>query len=74
MVPTLRDGDQVRIVPADPDKLQREELVTYVDACDQIFTHRVVRVEGAVVVTRGDNEDHDDPPVPFGRVVGKVEE
>ena len=74
MVPTLRDGDQVTIIPADPDKLQPGELVTYVDAGSQIITHRVVRVEGTMLITRGDNRDQDDPAVLFGRVLGKVEE
>ena len=74
MAPALQDGDQVMIVPADPDKLRPGEIVTYVDAGNQIITHRVVRVEGTVVITKGDNRDQDDPPVSFGRVLGKVEE
>ena len=74
MVPTLQDGDKVRIVPADPSKLQPGELVTYVDAGEQIITHRVVKREGMTLITKGDNRHHDDPPVPFGRVLGKMEE
>lgn len=73
MAPTLNDGDQVRITPADPGKLQPGELVVYVDAGGQIIAHRVVRVEGAIVNTKGDNRDQDDPPVPLTQVLGKVQ-
>ena len=72
MGPTLQDGDHVRIVPADPSKLQPGELVTYVDAGNQIIIHRVVRREGTTLITKGDNRDQDDPPVPFGRVLGRA--
>ena len=73
MVPSFNDGEQVRIVPAGPDGLQPGDVVAYVDAGHQIITHRVVRVGGDTLITRGDNRDHDDPPVPFERVLGKVE-
>ena len=72
MIPTLQDGNRVRIISADPSKLQSRELVAYVDAGNQIITHRVVRVEETVVITRGDNRSQDDPPVPFERVLGKA--
>ncbi|MBL7208962.1 MAG: signal peptidase I [Dehalococcoidia bacterium] len=74
MAPTLQDGDQVRIVASDPSKLQTGEVMMYVDAGNQIIIHRVVRVEGTMLITKGDNRDRDDPAVPFGRVLGKVEE
>ena len=74
MAPTLQDGDKVRIVPADLDKPRPGEIVSYVDGGTRITTSRVMRVEGAMMITKGDNEDHDDPPVPFGRVLGKVED
>ena len=73
MAPALQDGDQVRIVASDPSKLQPGEVVMYVDAGSQIITHRVVRVEGTTLITKGDNRHHDDPPVPVERVLGKAE-
>ena len=73
MAPALQDGDQVRIVPADPGELQPGEMMAYIDAGGQIITHRVVRVEGEAIITKGDNREQSDPPVPFGRVLGKVE-
>ena len=73
MAPMLKDGDQVRIVLSNPSKLQPGELVAYVDAGSQIIIHRVVRVEGTTLITKGDNRHHDDPPVPVERVLGKAE-
>ena len=73
MAPTLQDGDQVRVVPSNPSKLQPGELVMYVDAGSQIIIHRVVRVEGTTLIAKGDNRRHDDPPVPVERVLGKAE-
>ena len=73
MAPTLQDGDQVRIVASDPSKLQPGEVVMYVDAGNQIIIHRVVRVEGKTVITRGDNRGHNDPPVTLDQVLGTVE-
>ena len=49
------------------------DLVAYVDARHQIITHRVVRLEETTLITKGDNRDHDAPPVPFERMLGKVE-
>lgn len=63
----------MRIVPADLRELQCGDLVAYMDAGGQIITHRVVRVKGAALVTKGDNRDHNDPSVPFRQVLGKVE-
>ena len=71
MAPALQDGDQVEIIPADPSQLRPGELVTYV-AGNQIITHRLVRVEEAAVITRGDNRGQDDPPVPLKQVLGKA--
>jgi len=74
MLPTLKDGDKVRIVATDPSKLQPGKLVTYVDAGNQIITHRVVRREGTTLITKGDNRDQEDPPVLFSQVLGKAKQ
>ena len=37
-----------------------------------LTAHRVIRKDGDVIVTRGDNAPSDDPPLPLARVLGRV--
>ena len=73
MLPTLKDGEQVRVVPANSRDLWPGDLAAYVDAGGQIITPRVVTVERKAIITKGDNREQIDPPVPLDCVLGKVE-
>ena len=71
MLPTLENGDQVKINPADPSDLHPGDLAVYVDAGGQIILHRVVAVrEGGNIITKGDNRERAEC-VPCNQVLGK---
>lgn len=73
MAPTLGDGDQVRIVSADPSALQPGNVVAYISTHGCLIMHRVVNVDNETIVTKGDNREKADPAIPLARVLGKVE-
>lgn len=53
------------------DKVKEDDIITFkVD--DMIVTHRIVRVEGEQLVTRGDANNVDDKPISNEQVIGKV--
>lgn len=69
MAPTFRAGD-VLILQSAGDSLEPGMIVSYRKG-GNLITHRVVRVDGATLVTRGDNNLGDDPwTVPVSSVVG----
>lgn len=54
--------------------LQRGDVVAFIaDDARALWLHRVVGVDSAQLVTRGDTNTFDDPPVPFSAVLGRVE-
>ncbi|RMG07123.1 MAG: hypothetical protein D6731_24350 [Planctomycetota bacterium] len=70
MAPSLHDGQRIEIEP-----LRRPPRVGEVVACrvgDRLRVHRVVAFGPAGVVTRGDANGRDDPPLPLGEVLGRA--
>ena len=71
MAPTLRDGDHIIIDKA--EALQVGDIVVAMtERKTGYVVHRIARVEGDMVVARGDNRETYDEPVPRCRVVGVV--
>ena len=72
MCPTIRTGDRVVVAPADPERLDRDDIVMISGVRPRI--HRIVRVDrsAGILVTRGDALADEDPPTSFGDVVGRV--
>lgn len=76
MTPTIRKGDAVVIGEVHKHDLKVGDIVSYRSAADQavIITHRIVQVEPmwGLIVTKGDNTQRNDKPVPISEVIGKV--
>ena len=70
MAPALRDGDRLRVVPGGG---AIGEIVV-ARRGGVLVAHRLVRVERALAITRGDGCRTDDPPVPVSALVGRVVE
>jgi signal peptidase I len=71
MRPLLRSGDRLRVEPLLRRGLQRGD-VALVRREGAFYAHRVARLDGARVVTRGDGCTFEDPPVPVHTVLGRV--
>jgi hypothetical protein len=62
----------VRRVPQ--DALQPGDVIAFLaDRAPELWIHRVVRVSGDCVVTRGDTNGYDDAPVPCTAILGRVD-
>ena len=71
MHPTIRCGEHLRVEPAAPDDIALGDVVL---ARHQrgLTAHRVVRIDGARMITRGDNCSLDDPAYAAEDLVGRV--
>lgn len=79
MEPTIRPGDLVAIRPTPVEQLHVGDVITFQPRPGDptLITHRIVRIQlgaatGTVVVTRGDANGADDPPIIPAQVKGKV--
>lgn len=69
MEPTIDVGDEV-IVKLTQD-VKEDDIVTYSE--DGVFvTHRIVKLDGEDIITKGDNNDSVDNPKKIYSVIGKV--
>ena len=72
MHPAIRCGETLHVVPVDAAELARGDVVLARQARG-LTAHRIARIDGARIVTRGDNCSHDDHPIGAGEVLGRVE-
>jgi len=71
MHPTIRSGDALHVVPVDAADLARGDIILARQERG-LTAHRVVLIDGARIVTRGDNCAHDDPAFTSGDVLGRI--
>jgi signal peptidase I len=74
MAPALRDGDLLTVEPL--GYVGRGPLVVgevvVAERAEVLVAHRVVSVAADAVVTRGDAQTVDDPPLPRNEILGRV--
>ena len=69
MEPTIDIGDDI-VVKLTKD-VSENDVITFVE--DGAFvTHRIVRIDGENIITKGDNNDSEDDPKTIDAVVGKL--
>ena len=74
MAPTFHSGHLLYVRPTARDIAPGDVIVFASPSGDACTVHRVVAVSAAGVLTRGDNNARQDgQPIPFARVVGRVE-
>ena len=75
MVPAIPQGSMVLVRPLDWSEIAEGDVIAF-ESNGSVVTHRVTKihvVEGEFI-TKGDaNEDADITPVPFDRLIGRVE-
>jgi len=71
MHPVIRGGDYVHVVPCAAETLRRGDVIL-ASTVRGLTAHRIVRIKGRQIITRGDNSLRADPPVESASVIGKV--
>lgn len=70
MEPTIHVGDLILINTK--DKVYREgDIITFYDHEGVFVTHRIMSIDGNILITKGDNNNTEDDALPKERVVGK---
>ena len=69
MEPTLNVKDL--IVVKKTSNISKNDIITYIDGKDFI-THRVIKIEGNTLTTKGDSNNSDDVRINKSKVIGKV--
>ena len=73
MHPVIRSGEYVKVLPCSSSKLRRGDVILAATGRG-LTAHRIVRISGQRIITRGDNSLRVDPPVDVDDVLGKVVE
>lgn len=71
MYPSIRSGETLEVEPVAASGLRPGDVVL-IRAERGLTAHRIVRIDGVMVVTRGDNCLRRDRPLPFAAVLGRV--
>jgi len=76
MLPTIHPGDLVTVRAVEPKQLSIGDIITYATS-EKLVTHRIVGFDGygasRLIITQGDNNNVEDPPVYPGQVRGVVD-
>ena len=73
MYPTLKRGELVLIEGVDDLKDLRVGDIVAFESDDSGFAiHRIVSIQGETIITKGDANDLQDPPITFDRVIGRA--
>lgn len=72
MYPTLKRGDLVLMEGVDDvTDLKVDDIVAY-EHEDGFAIHRIVRIEGETITTKGDANPEEDAPITFDKVIGRT--
>jgi len=73
MYPFVRTGDKLLIEPKSPAELSIGDIIFYQRATGIYIAHRLIKkISSATLITKGDNVDYYDVPVPIEQVLGRV--
>ena len=71
MEPVLKIGDKVTATPVEIDELKGGQVVVY-RRDSRYIVHRIVKIEGFVALTAGDNVRKFDAPISVFDIIGVV--
>ena len=72
MHPTIRSGEHLHVRAVDRKSLRVGDIIL-VRAQRGLTAHRIITIDANRVVTRGDNAELPDPPLPLDDILGLVE-
>ncbi len=71
MEPTIDVGDII-IIKTNNQEYKRDDIVTFYDVNGSFVTHRLVKINGDKMVTKGDANDSEDEEMETKNIVGKM--
>jgi len=71
MHPAIRCGTPLQVDPVDTAAIRRGDVVLARQPRG-LTAHRVVRIDGRLITTRGDNCALEDPPFPSEHLLGRI--
>jgi hypothetical protein len=73
MSPFIRNGDVVTVSPSPATGFAPGDIAAFAHGeSDRLVIHRVVAIQGASFIARGDNASDSDGLIPYARVLGRV--
>ncbi len=70
MEPTIHVGDLIVIHTKDVS-YSEGDIVTFYDTNEAFVTHRIMSIDDGLMITKGDNNNSEDQPIPISQIVGK---
>lgn len=70
MEPTIHVGDMI-IIDTHDKNYQEDDIITFYDKQGSFVTHRIIKIDGEKMVTKGDNNDSEDDETDMDKIVGK---
>ena len=70
MLPTINDGDHIRIYPQ--EKYKEDDIVAFWNANNKIVVHRIILLKNDSCITKGDNSLDIDGDIPLQNIIGTV--
>lgn len=73
MYPFVRADDELLIDPTEPARLKIGDIIFFRRSRDLYVAHRLIkRLDSNNLITKGDNLDYYDAPVPVDQVLGRI--
>ena len=72
MWPVLKQGDIIFIKNISPENIKVDDIIVWQQEEKGFVIHRVIKIKEDAIVTRGDANTAEDPPVAFEKIVGKM--
>jgi signal peptidase len=72
MWPVLKQGDIIFIKNISPEDIKVDDIIVWQQEEKGFVIHRVIKIKENAIVTRGDANTAEDPPVAFEKIVGKM--
>lgn len=69
MAPTIEIGDIVIVKLS--NNVKQDDIITYKEG-NSLITHRIIKIDGDEIITKGDNNNTEDQPINKKDIVGKV--
>lgn len=70
MLPKIQVGDMI-IIDTNSKNYEIGDIITYTDKNDALVTHRIISIEDEEIITKGDNNNSEDPAIDKEKIVGK---
>ncbi len=72
MWPILKQGDIIFIKNISPEDIKVGDVIVWQQEEKGFVIHRVIKIKENAIITRGDANTAEDPPVAFENIVGKM--